>query len=235
MTSGIQSIQRAIQEKLGLNFENISLLERAFFHTSYVNEQAHRQLQSNERLEFLGDAVLELCVSRFLYLTYPTYPEGVLTRMRAQLVREPSLAYVARQLGFNDYLQLGRGEVLTGGNQRDSLLADCVEAFIAAIYLDQGLDQAYAFIDRVLLKDHLEILEITNQDYKTRYQEAVQVHGSVKIEYRLLGQEGPAHDSTFTSGLYLEDQLQAVGTGKSKKEAEMKAAQIALGALSDKG
>lgn len=226
---------RDIQTQLALTFHNPVLAMTAFTHTSFVNEHAHQQLESNERLEFLGDAVLEILVSEFLYKTYPTLPEGQLTRMRAQLVCEPSLAYLTKTLEFDQVLKLGNGEEASGGRQRDSILADCFEAFLGAIYLDQGLDVARNYLHRVMLSRHQALLNQIAQDYKTLFQERVQQNGAVTIQYRLIKQVGPAHDILFEMGLYVNDELIAVGQGRNKKAAQVQAAQNALHYVDEKG
>ncbi|MGF3195029.1 ribonuclease III [Facklamia sp. P12945] len=217
-----------IEKELKIKVTNQKIIQQAFYHRSYINEQGENLIQSNERLEFLGDAVLEILVSQFLYGQYPHKPEGDLSRMRAQLVREPSLAYLARQVDFPQFIQLGKGERLSGGKERDSILADTFEAFLGAVYLDTGMDMVENFLSRILFDHHQEILTLTVQDYKTKFQEMVQVKGTVKIEYRLLATQGPSHAQTFTIGLYLENDLIAKASGKSKKEAEMKAAKKAI-------
>ncbi|MGX7108596.1 ribonuclease III [Facklamia miroungae] len=224
----MQSLINHIQNQLNITVTNQKMIQQAFFHRSYINEQGEDLIHSNERLEFLGDAVLEILVSQFLYEEYPNKPEGDLSKMRAQLVREPSLAYLARQVDFPKYVQLGKGEKHSGGSQRDSILADTFEAFLGAVYLDAGMEMVKSFLTTVLFDHHQAILTLTVQDYKTKFQELVQVKGTVKIEYRLLSTEGPSHAQTFTIGLYLDDQLIAKASGKSKKEAEMKAAEKAI-------
>lgn len=212
---------------LNLNIKNEILYKRAFMHKSYVNEQRYKLLESNERLEFLGDAVLEIIVSDYLYNYYPNEPEGNLSRMRAQLVREPSLALLARHNNFPDFIQLGKGEQASGGNQRDSILSDCFEAVLGAIYLDQGIEKVKKFLDHQLLDNHQQIIKQINQDYKTMFQELVQVNGTVKIEYKLLSKEGPDHNQTFKMGLYVDGNLLSSAQGNSKKQAEIQAAKIA--------
>ena len=228
-------VVRMLEKQLNLVFHNPELVQQAFRHTSYVNEQASKQLQHNERLEFLGDAVLELLVSDFLYQTYPALPEGKLTRMRAQLVREESLATLARQLRFDHYLQLGKGEELSGGRERNSILADCFEAFLGAVFEDCGMEVAKAYLNQVMLQHHQTLISQVSQDHKTMFQERVQQQGSVTIQYRLLEQKGPAHAQQFKIGLYVADQLIATGEGKSKKMAEMAAAKIGLTHYDSKG
>ena len=228
-------LTEVIKKRTGIQFKNARLLETAFQHTSFVNERAAKKLEHNERLEFLGDAVLEVIVSDFLFHEYPDKPEGQLTRMRAQLVREESLAFLARKYQFNRQIRLGKGELASGGNERDSILADCFEAFLGAVYLDQGMDVARAWLDESLLKPHRTILTKINLDYKTLFQERAQQKGAVQIRYELIEQSGPAHNQMFTMGLYLNDQLVSKGSGKSKKQAEMQAAEQAYALVDEKG
>lgn len=212
---------------LTFKINNDLLYKRAFMHKSYVNEQRYKLLESNERLEFLGDAVLEIVVSDYLYKHYPNEPEGNLSRMRAQLVREPSLALLARHNQFPEYIQLGKGERASGGNHRDSILSDCFEAVLGAIYLDQGIEAVREFLASQLLDNHRQIIKQINQDYKTMFQELAQVNGSVMIEYRLLSKDGPDHHQTFEMGLYVDNKLLSSAKGNSKKQAEIEAAKIA--------
>lgn len=228
-------LTEVIKKRTGIQFKNARLLETAFQHTSFVNERAAKKLEHNERLEFLGDAVLEVIVSDFLFHEYPDKPEGQLTRMRAQLVREESLAFLARKYQFNRQIRLGKGELASGGNERDSILADCFEAFLGAVYLDQGMDVARAWLDESLLNPHRTILTKINLDYKTLFQERAQQKGAVQIRYELIEQSGPAHNQVFTMGLYLNDQLVSKGSGKSKKQAEMQAAEQAYALVDEKG
>lgn len=220
-----------LNSKLAITIRQVDLFDQAMQHTSFVNEHRRRKLASNERLEFLGDAVLEIIVSEFLYQQYPNLAEGELSRMRAQLVREPSLARLARQLNLPDYLKLGRGELKSGGLERDSILSDALEALLGALYLDQGLEVVRDFLHQELLKDHVNWLKLINKDYKTLLQERLQQQGTVLIEYRELAKSGPAHHQQFTMGLYINQELVAEGTGLSKKKAEMAAAQAALAKL----
>lgn len=212
---------------LNIEIKDESLFKRAFMHKSYVNEQKHKLLESNERLEFLGDAVLEIITSDYLYKFYPNEPEGSLSRTRAQLVREPSLALLARKNQFHKFIQLGKGESSSGGNNRDSILADCFEAFLGATYLEQGIDVVTEFLNNQLLKNHQQLLKQLNLDYKTLFQEKAQTHGSVLIEYRLISKQGPDHNQIFEMGLFVDDKLMSRGKGNSKKQAEIQAAKIA--------
>lgn len=216
-----------LENILGIDIEDEALFKRAFMHKSYVNEQKNHLLESNERLEFLGDAVLEIIVSDYLYNFYPEEPEGTLSRTRAQLVREPSLALLARKNDFHEYIQLGKGESASGGNHRDSILADCFEAFLGATYLEQGIDVVTNFLNKQLLLNHQDILKQVNLDYKTLFQEKAQTHGTVLIEYRLISKKGPDHNQIFEMGLFVDDKLISRGKGNSKKQAEIQAAKIA--------
>lgn len=218
---------KQLNRRLNITIKNQQLILQAFRHSSYINENYQDILASNERLEFLGDAVLEIAVSEYLYHTYPQESEGNLTRMRAQLVREESLAYIARENHLASYIQLGRGEKASGGNERDSILSDAFEALIGALYLDQGMKVVRDFLKQVLFNKHEFILKTVNQDYKTKFQELVQVNGNVDIEYRLLDKIGPTHQRIFEMGLYLNGQFLSKGQGKSKKLAEMQAAKAA--------
>lgn len=220
-------LQTFTRKQFKLTFHHKELLETAFRHTSYVNEHASYHYTSNERLEFLGDAVIEIVVSDYLYNHYPNEAEGVLSRMRAQLVCEASLAYLAKENHLDDYLKLGRGEENNGGRQRDSILADCFEAFIGAIYLDQGVEIASGLLHTIMLNQVSNLLNHVTKDYKTLYQEAMQTKGQVDIQYVLLDQTGPDHNREFTIGLFLNDQQVATGKGRNKKQAETQAAQQA--------
>ncbi|EFR31049.1 ribonuclease III [Eremococcus coleocola] len=231
----MEKIADIIQKNTGITFTNIEILQTAFCHTSYANEHAKEKLKDNERLEFLGDAVLELITSDFLFNTYPDKPEGQLTRMRAQLVKEPSLALVARKYQLDQLIQLGKGEEASGGRFRDSIVSDAFEAFLGAIYLDQGFARVTEFLQQALLKPHLQIIKVINIDYKTLFQEKVQSQGPVNIDYRLIKEEGPAHHRLFVVALYLDDQLVSQGQGYSKKSAQMAAAEAALEAMDEKG
>lgn len=220
-----------LKERYGIVFQDVTLLEQAFTHSSYVNEHRNMQLSDNERLEFLGDAVLELQVSHYLYRQYPDVPEGKLTKLRSAIVREDSLAKFAKECHFDQYVWLGKGEENSGGRNRASLLCDLFESFLGALYLDQGYEAALAFIQTVIFPK-IEAGEFTREiDHKTRLQEVLQKSGDVTIDYRLVSEEGPAHERTFTIEVYVDDRLIGSGKGKSKKLAEQDAAAKALAAL----
>lgn len=213
-------------QRLGVHFDSEALLKQAFTHASYRNEHRRPALEDNERLEFLGDAVLELVVSDFLYKTRPHLPEGELTRMRAAIVCEPALVRFARDLKFDVMVRLGRGEERSGGRQRAALLADVFEAFIGALYLDQGLEIVRSFLERTMLP-YVEEYAST-RDYKTALQEWVQQHDIRGLRYEIVEERGPAHAKEFVVEVRIDDKAMGNGIGRSKKEAEQGAAREAL-------
>jgi len=219
---------KQFQEKIGINFNNDAILKQAFTHSSYVNEHRRKRREDNERLEFLGDAVLELLVSQYLYKTYPTMSEGDLTKLRAAVVCEPSLVKFANELSFGELVLLGKGEELTGGRTRPALLADVFEAFIGAVYLDQGIDVALQFLEKIVFPKIKEGAFSHVMDFKSQLQELVQREGAGTIEYRILTENGPAHNREFVATVSLNGKELGTGNGKSKKEAEQHAAQMAL-------
>ena len=218
-----------LQENLGYRFRDESLLRGALYHSSYANEHRNENIVSNERLEFLGDAVLGFVSAEFLYSRFPHAPEGELTRIRAALVREESLFEVAQSLQLGECLMLGKGEESGGGRQRPSILADCTEAVFAAVYLDGGMDCARDLIHRVLLsKGDIEVAESRRRDYKTELQELVQRKPHQVLRYELVGQSGPDHAKVFTVAVLLNGEPVGEGSGHSKKEAEQASARAAL-------
>ena len=221
----------ALEERLGYSFRNRVLLETALTHSSYANENRASGIVCNERLEFLGDSVLGVTVADFLYRHFPDMPEGRMTRLRAELVCEQSLHRVALELHLGDYLRLGKGEEHNGGRGRASILSDAVEAVIAAMYLDAGMETAAGFIHRCLLDDVRAIETPTFTDYKTSLQELVQRHSGQVLSYELVGEEGPDHAKTFRVQVCLNGDPIGRGTGRTKKEAEQAAAANALEAL----
>lgn len=221
----------ALEERLGYSFRNRALLETALTHSSYANENRASGIVCNERLEFLGDSVLGVTVADFLYRHFPDMPEGRMTRLRAELVCEQSLHRVALELHLGDYLRLGKGEEHNGGRKRASILSDAVEAVIAAMYLDAGMETAAGFIHRCLLDDIRAIETPTFTDYKTSLQELVQRHSGQVLSYELVGEEGPDHAKTFRVQVCLNGDPIGRGTGRTKKEAEQTAAANALEAL----
>jgi len=217
---------KTLEEKLGYTFRDISLLENALTHSSCANE-SRGKLQSNERLEFLGDSILGMVVAEHLYRNHPDLPEGELTRTRAALVCEESLVEVAQALGLGAYLKLGKGEEAGGGRNRPSIRADAVEAVLAAVYLDGGIGSARKIIQKYILCKELAGLN-SGRDYKTSLQELVQRESGQVLKYRLVGESGPDHDKRF----YVEVELNGVavgrGEGHSKKEAEQMSAKAAI-------
>lgn len=216
----------ALEQKIGYHFQNRKLLVQALTHSSYANEKKLGKLGCNERLEFLGDAVLELISSDFLYHRFPGIPEGELTKKRASMVCEPSLAFCAREFGLPQYLLLGKGEDMTGGRNRDSIVSDATEALLGAIYLDGGFASAKEFVLSFILNDieHKQLFF----DSKTILQEIVQEKGSQPIEYRLIKEEGPDHNKSFTVEAIVSGRTQGQGTGHTKKAAEQAAAYEAI-------
>ena len=215
-----------LEESIGYTFKNKLLLKNALTHTSYANEN---NVKSNEKLEFLGDSILEFISSKYIYKMYPNLKEGEMTKVRADVVCERSLYKVALKHNFSDFLFIGKSQIINKGNERPSILADSVEAVIAAIYFDSGLDAAEKFIVENL-KDYIEIASkhVGMKDYKTVLQEKLQVHGEVNIKYDIIKESGPDHDKTFTARVSLNGKALAEGNGRTKKEAEMEAAKKAL-------
>ncbi|MGM0471190.1 MAG: ribonuclease III [Bacillota bacterium] len=218
-----------LQNRIEIQFDNLELLQKGLTHKSYANENRELQLKDNERLEFLGDSVLDIVVSEYMFNRYPNYPEGKLAKMRAAVVSAPALAEKAEELDLGDYLLLGRGEEMTGGRKRESILADSFEALVGSIYLDQDLEVARDFI--------LELMEIDIQnaeagkhicDYKTTLQELIQKQSNSRPNYQVVKEEGPDHSKKFTIQVRFDNKVLGEGTGSSKKEAQQKAAKDAL-------
>ena len=221
--------KQELQKNIGYQFEDESLLNKAMTHTSYAYEN---NVESNEKLEFLGDSILELISSKYIFKNYPNLKEGEMTKVRAQVVCEQSLYKIAKMHNFSDFLNLGKSEKLSGGKERPAILADSVEAVIAAMYIDGGLKVAEKFIIENL-KNEIELAtkHVGQKDYKTVLQEKLQIHGDVKIEYILLNESGPDHDKRFEMEVRCNGKKLAVGTGKSKKLAQMDAAHNAIESL----
>ena len=217
---------KEFQAMTGYQFQQESLLKQALTHSSYANEKHMKKHSDNERLEFLGDAVLEVVSSEFLFLNYPDYPEGDLTKLRASLVCEPTLAFCTNELHLGDYLYLGKGEDQTGGRKRKSILSDALEAVIGAIYLDGGFASAKEFILKYILTDieHKQLF----YDSKTILQEIVQAQYTEELNYQLMGEEGPDHDKRFIVEARIGTQVIGQGIGHTKKAAEQEAAYQAL-------
>ena len=219
-----------LETALGYKFQNITLLQNALTHSSYANERWHNSLLSNERLEFLGDSILGMVVAQYLYNQFPDRPEGDLTRMRADMVCETSLAAIANRLDLGKHLMLGHGEERFGGRSRASILADAMESVIAASFLDGGMEAADGIITRFVLCN-VPTEKLQNVDYKTALQELVQRKKNQTLCYRLVSESGPDHDKVFTAQVLLNDQVAGEGTGSSKKRAEQDAARVALEAM----
>ena len=219
-----------LETAIGYRFRNISLLQNALTHSSYANERWHNSLLSNERLEFLGDSVLGMLVAEYLYSTFPDRPEGELTRMRADMVCEKTLANVANSIGLGEHLLLGHGEEQSKGRTRNSILADAMESVIAACFLDGGMEAAEMFVKRFILVE-VPVKKLNNADYKTALQELVQQKKNQVLTYTLIGESGPDHDKQFTVEVSLNGKAVGQGTGTSKKRAEQMAAQAAIALL----
>ena len=219
-----------LEVAIGYRFNNISLLQNALAHSSYANERWHDSLKSNERLEFLGDSILGMVTAEYLYRNFPNRPEGDLTRMRADMVCERSLAVAAEKIGLGKHLLLGNGEEIGGGRQRDSILADAVESVIAACFLDGGMEAARQFINTFVLTE-IPTQKLRNTDHKTALQELVQQKKNQTLTYALVGESGPDHDKQFVVEVSLNGKVVGKGIGSSKKRAEQDAAKAAIEAL----
>lgn len=219
---------KCFEEIIGVTFQKLHLLDTALTHSSYANQQA-LPTEHNERLEFLGDSVLSMIVSEYLYKKYKSKQEGKLTRIRASVVCEPSLADMARKIMINKYLRIGKGEEMSGGREKDSLLADSCEAVIAAIYIDAGFEKAKDFV-LSHLSDKIEAVSSDEvySDYKSKLQEYIQKNQESKIRYNLIEESGPPHNKLFEMEVQIDGRSCGRGKGKSKKEAEQKAAKQAL-------
>ena len=215
-----------LEKSIGYKFKDKSLLKQALIHKSYAYEN---RVESNEKLEFLGDSILEFVSSKYIYKKYPNLREGEMTKVRATVVCEESLYKIAKLHNFSDFLYLGKSQLHTGENKRPAILADSVEAVIAAIYLDSGIQQASKFIENNLKKEiEYATKHVGFKDYKTVLQEKLQEHGDVKIEYEITKEIGPDHNKSFEAQVKCNGKILAKGEGKSKKEAHMQAAKKAL-------
>lgn len=246
MQQAMRSADAALEERLGYKFSNRELLDRALIHSSAVPELRgatadalgdSTPLSDNERLEFLGDAVLELLASEYLLAAFPEWSEGQLSKSRARIVNASSLESAARRLRLGEHLRLGRGEEKTGGREKQTLLADAFEAVVAAVYLDSGLSAARALLQRVLFEQALEERgeRIAESDRKSALQEFLQGRGQAPAEYRLAGESGPDHQKTFQIEVWINGECLARGEGSTKKEAEQQAARSALEQLERTG
>ena len=216
-----------LENAIGYRFKNIQLLQNALTHSSYANERWHNSLLSNERLEFLGDSVLGMLVAEYLYRNFPDRPEGELTRMRADMVCEQTLAAAANKIGIGEHLLLGHGEERFGGRTRNSILADAMESVIAACFLDGGLNAALTVVQKFILVE-VPVTRLHNVDYKTRLQELVQQKKNQVLSYSLVGESGPDHDKQFLVEVRLNGDVVGSGSGSSKKRAEQSAAASAI-------
>ena len=216
-----------LENAIGYRFQNIQLLQNALTHSSYANERWHNSLLSNERLEFLGDSVLGMLVAEYLYHNFPNRPEGELTRMRADMVCEQTLAAAANRIGLGTHLLLGHGEEQGGGRKRNSILADAMESVIAACFLDGGMEAALKVVQQFILVE-VPVTKLHNVDYKTKLQELVQQKKNQVLSYRLAGQSGPDHDKKFDVEVSLNGSVVGSGSGSSKKRAEQMAAKCAI-------
>jgi len=226
-----------LEMNLNYKFRNINLLKTALTHSSYANENKMKITDNNERLEFLGDTILNLIVSQYLYKKYPYYPEGELTKIRAKVVCESSLAFAARKIDLGKYLLLGKGEETTGGRDRDSILADASEALVGAVYMDSD----FQVVNKLLLENfEADIVYAVAKgalfiDYKTELQENLQKITRAKIEYKVVKEEGPDHNKIFYMDVIVDNKTVGTGTGRNKKEAEQMAAKEALLVMGETG
>lgn len=221
-----------VEEKLGYKFKKLQYLENALTHSSYANEYRRN---SNERLEFLGDSVLSVIISDYIFKRMGTRNEGDLSKLRASLVCEQALDVVARRIGLDKFILLGKGEELTGGRERPSIVSDALEAVIAAIYLDGGIEKAREWVLDLMIKDIEEAIRGNCvHDYKTRLQECIQKKKNAVIEYELVKEEGMDHDKTFTMQVKINGKSKGTGVGKNKKEAAQRAAKEALESMKKK-
>ena len=211
-----------LEKNIGYKFKNVDLLKKALTHTSYAYEN---KVESNEKLEFLGDSILEFLSSKYIYNNYPNLKEGEMTKVRATVVCEESLYKIANKHNFSDFLYVGKSERMHQGNRKVAILADSVEAVIAAMYFDSGLETVEKFIIENL-KDEIKIASqnVGMNDHKTVLQERLQVNGNVDIKYDIIKEDGPDHDKTFTAEVKLDGKVLAIGEKKKKKQAEMDAA-----------
>lgn len=222
-----------VKDTFGVTFTDESVLIEAFTHSSYANDHRDKEIRNLERLEFLGDAVLEVTVSEYLYHKYPNHPEGQLTRMRASIVRAESLAMLAKDYELNYYLRLGKGEEQMNGRTRPSLLCDVFEAFIGAVFVDQGIEVVKEILKEILFPKIDSGAFSHGMDHKTALQELLQRNGVVTIEYKVMDKRGPDHQKEFVVEVYVEGDSLGMGIGRSKKAAEQSAAKVALEKLEE--
>ena len=224
----MRDLHKVLNQQFGIAFQDEQLLETAFTHTSYANEHRLLNISHNERLEFLGDAVLQLLISEYLYKKYPKKPEGDLSKLRSTIVREESLAGFSRDCQFDQFIKLGRGEEKSGGRNRDTILGDLFEAFLGALLLDKDVEAVKKFLYRIMIPkveagDFEQVI-----DYKTKLQELLQVNGDVDIVYQVISESGPAHAKEFDVSVSVDGRVVGQGQGRSKKLAEQEAAKNAF-------
>ena len=224
----MKELETVLEQRFELVFSDKQLLETAFTHTSYANEHRLLKISHNERLEFLGDAVLQLIISEYLYTKYPKRPEGDLSKLRSMIVREESLAGFARDCQFDQFIKLGRGEEKSGGRNRDTILGDLFEAFLGALLLDKGVEAVKSFLYQVMIPkvEAGDFERVT--DYKTKLQELLQINGDVEITYQVVSETGPAHAKNFEVAVLINGRKSGQGQGRSKKLAEQEAAKNAF-------
>ena len=224
----IQTLSKILKEKFDISFKNEAWLVEAMIHSSYANEHKEMKGIYNERIEFLGDAVLELTISDWLFRQFPHFQEGQLTKLRAQIVCEDSLSLLAKECSLNEYLLLGKGETLSGGREKPAVLCDVFEAFIGALYLDKGMEEVQRFLDQVIVPKIKNGRYELITDFKTELQEYLQQNGPVHIRYELVKEEGPSHDKIFTVQLIVDGKKYKTASGKTKKAAEQMAAKLTM-------
>ena len=224
----IQTLSKILKEKFDISFKNEALLVEAMIHSSYANEHKEMKGIYNERIEFLGDAVLELTISDWLFRQFPHFQEGQLTKLRAQIVCEDSLSLLAKECSLNEYLLLGKGETLSGGREKPAVLCDVFEAFIGALYLDKGMEEVQRFLDQVIVPKIKNGRYELITDFKTELQEYLQQNGTVNIRYELIKEEGPSHDKVFTVQVTVDGKKYKTASGKTKKAAEQMAAKLTM-------
>ena len=224
----IQTLSKILKEKFDISFNNEALLMEAMTHSSYANEHKEMKGIYNERIEFLGDAVLELTISDWLFRQFPHFQEGQLTKLRAQIVCEDSLSLLAKECSLNEYLLLGKGERLSGGREKPAVLCDVFEAFIGALYLDKGVNEVQRFLNLVVIPKIKNGRYELITDFKTELQEYLQQNGPVHIRYELVKEEGPSHDKIFTVQLIVDGKKYKTASGKTKKAAEQMAAKLTM-------
>ena len=224
----IQTLSKILKEKFDISFKNEALLVEAMIHSSYANEHKEMKGIYNERIEFLGDAVLELTISDWLFRQFPHFQEGQLTKLRAQIVCEDSLSLLAKECSLNKYLLLGKGETLSGGREKPAILCDVFEAFIGALYLDKGVNEVQRFLNLVVIPKIKNGRYELITDFKTELQEYLQQNGTVHIRYELVKEEGPSHDKIFTVQLIVDGKKYKTASGKTKKAAEQMAAKLTM-------